>query len=116
MARPKPGQPPPRPAGPTPDPGPSPRPGPARKPVSDAERRFGKRLKAARLAAGYATQAAAAKALGVKQPLISQYEAGERIPPITRLIEIVAALGLNPRLLVPEWWPGKSRRKKSEGA
>jgi ribosome-binding protein aMBF1 (putative translation factor) len=114
MARPKPD--PPRPAESDPGPGPAPRPGPARKPVSDAERAFGERLREARIAAGYATQEAAAKALGIKQPLISQYEAGERIPPITRLIEIVAALGLNPRLLVPEWWPGKSRRKKSEGA
>jgi transcriptional regulator with XRE-family HTH domain len=64
---------------------------------------FGRRFKAAREAAGL-TQLEAAQALGQRQPRIAEYESGKRVPPIPHLVEIVLTLGLDPRLLVPEFF------------
>jgi transcriptional regulator with XRE-family HTH domain len=62
---------------------------------------FGRRLAAARKAAGH-TQATAAERLGIPQPRIAEYEAGKVVPPLPRLIEIMDALGLSWRLVLPE--------------
>lgn len=70
---------------------------------------FGRRFKAAREAAGL-TQVEAAARLGIPQPRIAEYESGFRMPPLDRLTDIIEALGLNPRILFPEYF---KRRRRS---
>jgi transcriptional regulator with XRE-family HTH domain len=76
---------------------------------------FGARFKAARQAAGL-TQAAAAAGLGISQPRWAEYEAGVKLPPLLRLLEIIAALDLDPRLLFPEFFTAKKRLPRSRAA
>jgi ribosome-binding protein aMBF1 (putative translation factor) len=116
MARPKPGQPPPRPAGPTPDPGPAGKP-PKRNPPTEAERAFGERLRKAREEIGLKLHEAA-ETLRIKPQRLIEYETGRRLPPVLRLVEIVQALGLDPSTLLPELfegWERKRRPKKNQG-
>jgi ribosome-binding protein aMBF1 (putative translation factor) len=112
MARPKPGQPPPRPAGPTPDPGPAREP-PRRNPPTEAERELGRRLRQAREAAGWTSQTEAAKALSIPPSRLAEYEKGQRTPPVLRLVEIVQALGLDGSTVLPELFEGWTRKKKN---
>jgi transcriptional regulator with XRE-family HTH domain len=51
------------------------------------------------------TQAEAARALGIPQPRIAEYENGTRIPPLLRLLEIIDALELDPKILLPTLFP-----------
>ena len=62
---------------------------------------FGRRFKAARTAAGL-TQGAMADQLGISRPRIAEYEAGRRIPTVTRLYEMIDALGLDYAIFFPE--------------
>ena len=54
---------------------------------------FGQALRRARLAAGL-TQAEAAEAMGIGQPLWSDYERGRRRPAIDQAANLAAAVGL----------------------
>jgi transcriptional regulator with XRE-family HTH domain len=89
MARPKPGQPPPRPAGPIPDPGPSPRPGPA-----IATQTLGETIRAARTRVGSLRQLA--NYLGLAPSYLSDIENDRRVPAEITLREIARRLSLNP--------------------
>jgi hypothetical protein len=46
---------------------------------------------------------------------MAEYEGGTRVPPFLRLMEIVEILGLDPRILVPEWFAKKSRKNRGNG-
>ena len=69
---------------------------------------FGRRFKAARAAAGL-TQAESAALLRIPQPRIAEYESGFRVPPVDRLVTIIDRLGLDPRILFPEFFKRRSR-------
>lgn len=65
----------------------------------------GRRLRAAREALGL-SQGEAAGALGMSQAYLSDIEVGKRVPGWTRMVAIVAGLGLDPRIVAPEWFAG----------
>ena len=69
---------------------------------------FGRRFKAARLVTGY-SQGEAARRMGIFRPRISEIEAGASIPHLPRLMEMIDLLGLDPRILFPEFFPVKKR-------
>lgn len=71
---------------------------------------FGQRFKAARLKAGL-TQVAAAERLGIPQPRIAEYETGGVVPPLPRLMEIMATLGLDPKIVFPEFFKSTRPRR-----
>lgn len=54
---------------------------------------LGKNMKQARIAAGYETQEALAKALGVTRAAVSQWEGGKALPEPKRIDDIVNVLG-----------------------
>ena len=62
----------------------------------------GRRIKAAREAAGL-TQDQAAELLGVKRPTFAQYELGRRVPSWLNLYELIERLKLDPAILMPEY-------------
>ncbi len=64
---------------------------------------FGTRFQAARKAAGL-TQSSAAKRARVAQPRIAEYENGSHAPGLFRLLQLIKILGLDPRILFPEWF------------
>jgi transcriptional regulator with XRE-family HTH domain len=73
----------------------------------DAEE-FGRRFKAARIAAGWPSGHAASKALGMTWGGYNRLEGGKQVPSFARLLTIVRVLGLDPKILAPEWF--KPRR------
>jgi transcriptional regulator with XRE-family HTH domain len=62
----------------------------------------GRRLKVAREATGLSQTEAAAR-LEWKQPTLSQYESGARVPSWIVLLEMVEKLGLDPAIVFPEF-------------
>ena len=71
----------------------------------------GRRIKAAREAAGL-TQDQAATLLGVKRPSYAQYELGRRVPSWMNLYELIHLLKLDPAILMPEYASvAKSKRR-----
>lgn len=64
----------------------------------------GRRLRDARKAAGYSQEKAAAR-LGINRPALSDLERGKRVPGWPRMVEIVTTLGLDPKAVVPEFFP-----------
>jgi transcriptional regulator with XRE-family HTH domain len=73
---------------------------------------FGDRFRAAREAAGL-TQAAAAERLGISRPRISEIEAGRFVPSFIRVVEIVERLGLDAKILLPEWFNAAKAKVKA---
>lgn len=69
--------------------------------------RFGKRLRAARVAAGHRTQAEVAEVLGVERGTYAQYEAGRREPGVLRVMMMVKRLRLDPVILFPEFFKAR---------
>lgn len=63
----------------------------------------GPRFKAALDAAGLSQQEAARK-LGVRPATVSEWCSGKACPSLARSIDLVARLGLDPRLIAPEWF------------
>jgi transcriptional regulator with XRE-family HTH domain len=64
---------------------------------------FGARFQEARKQAGW-TQQTASDAVGLLRERLAEYESGKRIPPLLKLMEIIAVLELDPRLIFPEWF------------
>lgn len=62
-----------------------------------------RRVRAARKAAGLSQREAAAR-LGVSQAWLSAVETGRRVPSWTRLVALVVTLGLDPKLVAPEFF------------
>ncbi len=69
---------------------------------------FGLRFRDARKAVGL-TQKAAAKILDIPQPRISEYERGRVMPPMPRIMELIERLGLEPRIIFPEFFTPRNR-------
>jgi transcriptional regulator with XRE-family HTH domain len=67
-----------------------------------------RRLKAARVAAGWTSAVAAARACGIHPRDMQYYEAGDKVPAWPKLLAWAVALGLDPRILFPELF----RRKR----
>lgn len=81
----------------------------APKPVELSAAECADRLVRARLAAGYATQTAAAEACGMKVSVYSRHERGERIPLWSTLHRMATGMGLDPKILFPDLFNGKGR-------
>lgn len=62
----------------------------------------GRRLKAAREAAGWPTAYAAAAACGINIKHLYLYESGQRMPDWPQLLRLMVGLGLDPEILFPE--------------
>lgn len=73
----------------------------------------GRRLKAARESSGL-NQSEAAASLGMAQPYLSDIESGRRVPSWPRVLAMVEALGLDPRIVAPEFFvtPGTEESRK----
>jgi transcriptional regulator with XRE-family HTH domain len=69
----------------------------------DAEE-FGRRFRAARIAAGWPSGNQAAKAVGIIPSAYFKLEQGKQVPTLGRLMTIVRVLGLDPKILAPEWF------------
>lgn len=69
----------------------------------------GRRLRAARKARGL-TQAEASARCGLPQSYLSALERGARVCTWPALVGVVAALGYDPELIVPEWFGDSGRR------
>lgn len=67
---------------------------------------FGDRLRRARAAAGIRSAAEAARRLGISPSAYSPLENGKSMPGFDRVIHLSKTLGLDPRILVPEWFAG----------
>lgn len=65
---------------------------PPREPGDDLKGRFGKRIKAMRLAKGLATVADFAEAAGLARSSVAQYEAGAFAPGLEELAKLAQAL------------------------
>jgi len=63
----------------------------------------GERLRDARKNANL-SQEAAARMLGMTRQQLSGLETGRRVPTWPRLVEMVEKLGLDPRMIVPEFF------------
>jgi transcriptional regulator with XRE-family HTH domain len=66
----------------------------------ETRRRFAKRLRAARIAAGYETMADFADRLGMEADRYRRYEAAQREPDLATLAQIAAATGASLDALV----------------
>lgn len=65
----------------------------------------GRRLRAARAATGL-NQTQAAEKLGMRQGSYAPYELGKKTPGWMTLMRWVETLGLDPKILFPEFFPG----------
>jgi len=72
----------------------------------------GRRLKEARIAAGFETTAAAASRLNISYHRLYDLESGKRVPGWDSLHAIAVGLGLDPEILFPELMEGRKGRKK----
>jgi transcriptional regulator with XRE-family HTH domain len=74
----------------------------------------GRRIRLAREKVGF-SQTQAAKKLKITQPRLSEMERGLKVTTWTRLVAIVKILGLDPKVIVPEFFglDSKSRRKRA---
>ena len=70
---------------------------------------LGRRLRSAREARGL-TQAAAAEKAGLHKQTISDLECGRSMPAFGRVVDLVEALGFDPAIVAPEWFPARSGR------
>lgn len=70
---------------------------------------FGARIQAAREAAGI-TMADAARSLGMSYQNLRRIEKGGMMPSFSAVMRIVDVLGLDPKIVAPEWF--LSRRKR----
>lgn len=88
---------------------------PSRK-YTEAERakmaRFGRRLRALRVGAGYPSQYAAAQASGLDRPLINRIESGARQPTALTIMTLCETLRIDPRILMTDVEEGKGVEKK----
>jgi len=73
---------------------------------------FARRLKAARIAAGYSSAAKFAHMLGMDPHAYRTYERGEASPPLGKLVQICDALGCTPNDLLP----AHSKRETAAGS
>jgi hypothetical protein len=82
--------------------------GPDITPMVGAEE-FSRRFQEARLSAGIATQIEASDRLGLSsRNYRSRFEDGKHVPNFAKVLQAVAVLGLDPRRIVPEWFPGET--------
>lgn len=65
---------------------------------------FGRRMRAARIAAGWASAGAAARALGMLPTSYNRLELGQQVPSFARLLTIMRILKLDPRVIAPEFF------------
>lgn len=65
---------------------------------------FGRRLKQARMEAGYESQSEAARKLGMRAVSYWELESGHTMPSFSRLVAVVRVLGLDPATIAPEWF------------
>jgi DNA-binding XRE family transcriptional regulator len=72
---------------------------------------FGRRLRKARIEAGYESMGEAARKLGMST--LTSYnilENGQQVPGLSRIMAMVRVLGLDPATIVPEWFPEPRKR------
>jgi transcriptional regulator with XRE-family HTH domain len=82
--------------------------------TDDEKREIGRRLKAARIAAGWPTARAAAERVGIREDAYGQLEHGTREPLFGTVLRMVELLGLDPLPLfapMPAPEPAGRRRK-----
>jgi transcriptional regulator with XRE-family HTH domain len=70
---------------------------------------FGRRMRAARERIGL-TQAEAADLVGIPQPRIQEYEAGQHVPRLDKLMEFIHRANYDPRIIFSEWFAGEEAR------
>jgi transcriptional regulator with XRE-family HTH domain len=74
----------------------------------------GRRVRAAREAAGYPSARAAAGAIGMNARYLQKIESGATVPGWPKMVALAAALGLDPAILFPELLGDRDARPRRE--